>query len=77
MWVFQKYIFNGKFYFSVRDCCRVLRDKFTLWRVHVGYVNSEVLPEHWVGNNGKGQAKDGDGTANVGDVSQGLLVAVG
>lgn len=54
-----------------------LRDKFTLWRVHVGYVNSEVLPEHWVGNNGKGQAKDGDGTANVGDVSQGLLVAVG
>lgn len=50
---------------------------FTLWRVHVGYVNSEVLPEHWVGNNGKGQAKDGDGTANVGDVSQGLLVAVG
>lgn len=43
----------------------------------MGYVNSEVLPEHWVGNNGKGQAKDGDGTANVGDVSQGLLVAVG
>lgn len=50
---------------------------FRFWRVHVGHVKSEFLPEHRVGNDGKGQAKDRDGTPYVGDVSQGFLVAVG
>lgn len=65
--------------FPWRGCCVLffLRDKYTYWRVHVGHVKSKFLPEHRVGNNGKGQAKDRDGTPYVWDVSQGLLVAVG
>lgn len=74
-------IFNGKFYFcmfSLRSSCRgfFYEINFRFWRVHVGHVKSEFLPEHRVGNDGKGQAKDRDGTPYVGDVSQCFLVAV-
>lgn len=59
----------GSFIFLWGIVVGFLWDKFMLWRVYVGYVNLEVLFEYWVGNNGKGEVKDGDGIVNVGDVS--------